>query len=160
MFDWMKGWFEAPKVGDGAHVSPETAQQVAQLVAAGREEIEGLNFKSAIEAHLKWKERLRAVIDGVSDEKLDPSVVARDDLCVLGKWLHGVGEQKFGGSGRFKSVCAEHAQFHRCAAQVLQQAIAHRHDDAIHSMEAGPYRDASVRVTGELAGLFAEIGTL
>jgi Chemoreceptor zinc-binding domain len=158
MLGWLKGLFDSHETGQESHISEATVKQADAIMAAGKEELEGLNFKSAIEAHLKWKTRLRAVIDGTSEEKLDPKVIAMDNQCVLGKWLHGTGGDKFGAYPHFKTLCAEHAQFHRSASQVLELALAKRTQQAVKELESGAYRDTSLKVTAELAQLFVALG--
>jgi hypothetical protein len=158
MFGWLKGLLDSRGTGHESHISEATVKQADAIMAAGKEELEGLNFKSAIEAHLKWKTRLRAVIDGTSEEKLDPKIIAMDNQCVLGKWLHGAGGEKFGAHPHFKTLCAEHAKFHRSASLVLELALAKRTQQAMKEMESGDYRDTSLKVTAELAQLFVELG--
>jgi len=51
-------------------------------------EIGGLNFMSAIEAHVRWKARLDSYIQGTSNEELKVEIVCRDDVCPLGKWIY------------------------------------------------------------------------
>ena len=159
MFGWIKGIFDSHGAGHATRVSADTLERADALMAAGTEELEGLNFKTAIEAHLKWKARLRAVIDGTSEEKLDPQIVGMDNQCVLGKWLHGAGGDKFGAYPRFKTLCTEHAKFHRSAAAVMLLAQQNRQQDAMKEIESGGYHDISMNVTGELASLFVEIGS-
>ena len=53
----------------------------------GSAELAGLDFKTAIDAHMKWKVRLEAVIDGRSEETLEVAVVSCDNRCTLGQWL-------------------------------------------------------------------------
>ncbi len=55
------------------------------------------NFMNAIEAHVRWKVRLEAYINGTNEEELDADVVCRDDQCMLGQWIYGKG----GGDVRF-----------------------------------------------------------
>lgn len=51
----------------------------------GSAELAGLDFKTAIDAHMKWKVRLEAVIDGRSEETLEVAVVSCDNRCTLGQ---------------------------------------------------------------------------
>jgi hypothetical protein len=157
MFGWLKGVFDSRGTGQESHVSEATVKQADAMIAAGKEEVAGLNFKSAIDAHLKWKTRLRAVIDGTSEEKLDPQVIAMDNQCVLGKWIYGAGGEKFGTYPHFKTLRAEHAKFHRCASSVLELALAKKTQEAMKEIDSGEYRYVSLKVTGELAQLFVEL---
>lgn len=76
-----------------------------------------MNFDDAVSAHTKWKIRLRANLDG-SGEKLDAAMVARDDACDLGKWIHGDGS-RFKALPEHQALRAAHAKFHKCASEVV-----------------------------------------
>lgn len=73
----------------------------------------------AIGAHGRWKTRLRiALATGEGD--LDPAMVRRDDVCVLGRWLHGPEIPPDVRAGAdYLAVLAVHAEFHRHAGAVL-----------------------------------------
>ncbi len=135
------------------------AQSVAVATApdAQDEEAEGLNFRTAIEAHQKWKVRLRAVVDGQSAETLDPSVVARDDQCVLGKWLHGAGGAKFARDAQFVGLKTKHAYFHVCAGQVLSLAQSGAKEKADRELSSGSFARASQEVVMDLAQMFTRL---
>lgn len=82
-----------------------------------------INIPEAITAHVNWKVRLQKYIDGKSDEKLDPMVVCRDDQCTLGQWIHGPATQKFHADEAFRTLRADHAQFHYVAANVVRYKL-------------------------------------
>ncbi len=144
IFDWWK------KAESGQVVSADEI-----IFEAGKEEAAGLNFKSAIDAHIRWKLRLAAVIAGTSDEVLDPAVVGRDDQCVLGKWIHGEGGRAFSDSIQFAELREAHADFHQCAARVLIAAQGGDKAGAEQLLNSGDYPRASVNVTSILAKLYA-----
>jgi methyl-accepting chemotaxis protein len=85
---------------------------VAEIEAAG------MDFDDAIDAHQRWKRRLTAFIAG-RGEALDANVVARDDKCALGCWIHGDGK-KCAGSHDFEHLRGLHARFHKSAAEVIR----------------------------------------
>jgi hypothetical protein len=164
MFGWLKSLFESKEVGHRPAgvkgVQPESAiiEHADKLFASGKGEIGGLDFKAAIAAHMAWKTRLVAVIDGTSKEALQPTVVARDDQCPLGKWIHGAGGENFNSYTRFKQLCVDHATFHVCAARVLATAQAGEIPQAKLALKSGSdYAAASMMVTSQLASLFVEI---
>ncbi|WP_035384565.1 CZB domain-containing protein [Ferriphaselus sp. R-1] len=147
IFDWLK------KLGGGGTAN---ADEPGELVFdAGKEELGGLNFKTAIDAHMKWKLRLSAVIDGTSTETLDPDVIGRDDQCVLGKWIHGEGGRRYEDSMLFEKLRDDHATFHRCAANVLREALTGDKEQARVMLTTGDYSRASMHVTSALAKLYA-----
>ena len=82
-----------------------------------------MNFEEAVTVHLRWKTRLRIVIDGNSEEKLDPNVICKDDQCDLGKWIHGEGGRTMDSKPEFGQVKTTHADFHTVAGTVLRKAL-------------------------------------
>ena len=135
--------------GDYVRASERVKQLLARLfvlVADGR---------AAIDAHVKWKERLHDAIAGGSQEELSIDMVSRDDECSLGQWLNGVGGKRFGTLPAFRNVRERHAYFHKCAGKVLGLAKTGRKAEAIAMLEEGDYAIASDDVTAALVGLFA-----
>ena len=88
-----------------------------KLKAAPKLASESMDFDGVIRAHLQWKNKLRDYLDGCGD-KLDPKVVCRDDKCALGQWIYGKGADHVARPS-FAPLKARHADFHRCAAQVV-----------------------------------------
>ncbi len=149
MLDWFKG------IITGDRTTPEQAAAPASAAAdtAGAE-IAGLNFKTAVDAHMKWKVRLENYISGTSTEQLKVEVVCRDDQCPLGKWIYDKGGETFGYSETFFDMKVHHAMFHRCAGKVLEAAQAGDRDGATRLLNTGEYVKASERVKMLLARLF------
>ena len=79
-----------------------------------------MNFDDAIKAHVEWKMKLKAYL-AKPDKSLDPAKVGLDNQCPLGKWLHGEGA-KFASNPKFSQLVAEHAKFHKAAAQIIIKA--------------------------------------
>jgi len=118
----------------------------------------GLNFRTAIEAHQKWKMRLQAVVDSKSREKLDPKVVCRDDQCDLGKWIDGEGARQFAGQAQFVDLSRKHTYFHVCAGHVLTLAQSGQRDLATAALASGgEFATASRDVVGVLASMFMRL---
>lgn len=117
-------------------------------------ELAGLNFMSAVDAHMKWKIRLEDCINGTSAEKLQVDVVCRDDQCELGKWINDQGAQMFGFSETFSDLKAHHADFHRCAAGVLAAAQSGDTAGALKLLHRGDYVMESQRIKKLLARMF------
>ena len=150
MLDWFKS------VMNGGNQSATTASSTSVNAPdndAGAE-IAGLNFKTAIDAHMKWKLRLDDYIKGASAETLEVAVVCRDDQCPLGKWIHDKGGEKFGYSETFFDIKAHHALFHRAAGDVLGTAQAGDKTQALKLLNSGDYVKASERVKMLLARMF------
>ncbi len=135
--------------GDYVRASERVKQLLARLfvlVADG---------KAAIDAHVKWRERLHDAIAGGSEGELSIDMVSRDDQCALGLWLNGIGGERFSTLPAFREVRAKHTYFHQCAGKVLGLAKAGRKDEAIGMLEEGDYAVASDDVTAALVGLFS-----
>lgn len=79
-----------------------------------------MNFDDAIAAHIKWKIRLAQFIDGTGGEKLASSAISKDNLCDLGKWIHGDGA-KYKQLPHYQDLITKHANFHVCAAEVVKK---------------------------------------
>ena len=88
-------------------------------VAAPESAEEELLLERAVDAHTRWKTRLRVMLDG-GGEKLDRVQVAKDYACDLGKWIHGPGD-KHKNLPTYRSLKESHAKFHRCASEVVKK---------------------------------------
>ncbi len=144
LIDWFKRLLSG---ADGA--APAIDEAAADLG--------GLNFKTAIEAHIKWKARLEDYIQGRSQEDLQVEVVRRDDQCLLGKWIHGSGGERYGAVEAFAEMQEAHADFHRYAGMVLAAAQAGDKINALAMLQHGAYVRASERVKMLLARLYVRL---
>jgi hypothetical protein len=145
-------WFRQAAAG-----KPNAAESTPEVAGAGESrgaEVGGLNFKSAVDAHMKWKIRLESYINGTSDEDLKVDVICRDDQCPLGKWIYSRGGSEFGYAETFYDMKVHHAHFHRCAGDVLRTAQDGDKDKALSLLHHGDYVRASERVKKLLAKLF------
>ena len=98
--------------------------------------------KKAIGAHGKWKLNLRTAINrGKSEYSVED--IRCDNLCEFGKWLYGptIDEETKAGKP-YEVVKRLHAEFHRCASQVLFYAVNDKKDEAIQLLE-GEYTERS-----------------
>ncbi|MBL8502522.1 MAG: CZB domain-containing protein [Rhodocyclaceae bacterium] len=120
-------------------------------------EVAGLNFMTAIEAHIKWKTRLETYIQGTSQEDLKVEVVCRDDQCPLGKWIYSTGGERFGTIDTFGEMKGQHALFHQCAGRVLDTAQQGRKEEAMRLLQYGDYVRASEQVKRLLAKLYVRL---
>lgn len=161
LFDWFKtlaGGKDAQHTDAGNSVESATTQAREALEDdpdAGL--VAGLNFKTAIDAHMLWKTRLKKVIDGTNTEPLDVDTVSRDDKCVLGKWINGPGSQKFGSLREFQELKMDHAHFHLAAGDILSCALAGDMEGAEHRLNTGEYTRISERVKLHLARLYIQL---
>jgi len=113
---------------------------------------------AAIESHQDWKLRLRAVIEGRSQERLDPRIIGRDDQCQLGKWIHTAGARQFGGRRKFADLRARHAYFHVCAGRILTLALSGQKEAAVTEIgPTGEFSRVSRDVTADLQALLPRL---
>ena len=134
--------------GDYVKASERVKMLLARLFVMASE------GKEAIDSHIKWKGRLQSYIKGDSKEHLKVDIVSRDDQCTLGHWLNGIGDERFGQIPAFSVVRSRHAQFHRCAGEVLSVAQQGDKAKALHMLEEGAYPDASLQVAAAIVTLF------
>ncbi len=113
---------------------------------------EEIDLSHAMEAHIHWKLRLQAYVEGTSQEKLDPLMVGRDDQCELGRWIHGPGTIHFHDVAAFDELRADHVQFHQLAAQVVREVQANNHAGA-EALLRGEYAHISHKVVGAITDL-------
>ena len=99
----------------------------------------------AIEAHWKWKMRLRSAIDSGKTDA-NPVEVAKDNVCEFGQWLYGSTIPTTArASMDYASVRKLHADFHKCAAKVLD-CVTHGHKAQADALMHGEY----TKVSGDL----------
>jgi hypothetical protein len=88
-----------------------------------------VDFNEAIKAHMAWKTKLTDAI--AAQATLDAEIIARDDCCALGKWLHGEESRAQFGALRSHAQCIDlHADFHKNAGKVASAINARRYDEA------------------------------
>jgi len=118
--------------------------------------IEEINFADAITAHHHWKTRLQDYVEGRSQEEPDPDIVSRDDQCLLGKWIHGPGLERYHQEPKFYQLRTAHAQFHFIAGKMVRHVQANERDQAQALLE-NEYKHTSRNVVQALAELNAHI---
>ena len=111
-----------------------------------------INIYDAVLAHRAWKKRLIDYLEGNSNEDLQPSKICKDNLCVLGKWIHSNGKVQFGQEPTFTKLVDEHANFHVQAAKVVE---AHQDGktDLAHEILTGGFEEQSKKTVNCLAKL-------
>ncbi|AZN36470.1 CZB domain-containing protein [Iodobacter ciconiae] len=131
-----------------------SGNEKAELVVDSEEGVlAGLNLKQVLDAHTAWKTKLKNELDGKGKESLDVSIIAQDNQCELGRWLHGPGKLSFSHYPEYHSACTAHSEFHFCAAEVLMQYQAGA-PAAAEALLKGKFRQASNKNQLELVRLF------
>lgn len=158
IYPYLKGYQLKTKMTSWWTTLFGNAEQLPTAANDEDESIAGLNFKTALESHLGWKVRLMNVIDGTSEETIDPRIVSCDDQCTLGKWLHGEGAIQFGEQVGFQNVVTAHAHFHRCAGHALELALDGKNQEAAAEVSGGAFAKASLEVSRYLMRLWRDLG--
>lgn len=114
-----------------------------------------MDWLEIIGAHVLWKKRLIALLDGTSQETLDPETIAVDSKCALGKWIYGDG-QSFAQTASFETVRSLHAEFHRMAAQVVKLHQTGNFKEAEELLQHG-YSKLSESLKHKILGLSREV---
>lgn len=79
-----------------------------------------MNFEQGVAEHLAWKDRLFEFL-ARPDARLNPSEVASDQNCTLGKWIHSEGAN-YADYSEFAALRSEHAHFHKVVANIVRGA--------------------------------------
>lgn len=89
-----------------------------------------MDLRLAITQHMQWKFRLDLLIAGYSRETLEPEAVGAEASCELGRWISTEGERRHGSQPAFRSMQRTHAEFHRCAAEIVRLCRSGRRAEA------------------------------
>jgi methyl-accepting chemotaxis protein len=77
----------------------------------------GVQFEKMIEAHLAWKSKIRAFVEGM-DIGVTYEAATDHTSCVLGKWYYGEGQQ-YMHLPLMQTLGDEHMQMHQSIKQVM-----------------------------------------
>lgn len=116
-----------------------------------------MDLNDCIKAHSEWKMKLRAAISAKAT--LDAATIAKDNCCILGKWLYGESRLPFGALVSHKDCLRHHAEFHRQAGRVAEVINAGKYTEAEQMLVSGtPYAAASQSVVMSIGTLKREAG--
>lgn len=118
-------------------------------------EFSGLNMKQVIDAHMAWRHRLEAVIKGTGHEQLNVREVEVDNLCALGKWIHGSAKPLYGRLPEYRDLYKAHANFHLLAGEILKENNRGNHDAALVLLRGG-FTELSNRVQLDIIRLYSQ----
>jgi len=102
--------------------------QLAQRIGDGGNDL-GFQLRAALSAHGSWKHKLASAIE-TGQSEADPAIVALDDRCPFGQWLHQTISSQHRSSSHYQPVHDLHEQFHKHAAEVLTLAVNGHGSDA------------------------------
>ena len=120
-------------------------------------EVAGLNFRSVLDSHMSWRQRLGDVINGVSDEQLTVAQVGAPDQCRLGQWLLGPIKDQYAGDPEFDALVQEHKRFHECAGRVLHAAQQGQKEDAQKMLIGAEFVGLSRSLCSRLLALHSDL---
>ncbi len=129
-----------------ARMANELQQVIGRFRLAGDV---GLDFESAKAAHLAWKARLGAFLDGKTSMTKEEAVSHHD--CVLGKWYYGEGLQKYRGVPEMRALESPHEQLHRLIREIIEKK------NSGHDQEARRLFDRIDPLSKEIIGLLNSV---
>lgn len=95
-----------------------------------------INVMDEIEAHIAWKLSLQNYLDGKAKVDFRLDQIMRDDLCDLGKWLHGPAKTFFGPNNKgIQMLTEQHARLHTAAGFVVKNIQENNLDSAKKVMD-------------------------
>jgi len=97
-----------------ARMATDLQEFIAQFDVTGG----GFNFAAAKAAHLSWKARLRAFLDG-QEGALNASQAVSHRHCALGKWYYNEGLGQYGDIAAMRSVEEPHEKLHRLIKEIV-----------------------------------------
>ena len=114
----------ADETSQGVGRTQEAVSHLAKLLA----ELQSMvgNFKTgdrkldlsgAKSAHLNWKTRLRAFLDGKTT--LTEAEAVSHQQCAFGKWYYSEGQRIFGHIPELRAVEEPHAELHRAVKEII-----------------------------------------
>ncbi len=92
--------------------------------------------EGAIKAHINWKVRLLAHLNG--GEGIDRKVAASADHCDLGVWIQAEAP-RLSGQGAFEALRAKHSHFHEVVGEVIDLKASGKEAEARASIEHGTF---------------------
>jgi len=102
--------------GNLAGLAMDLQEQISQFKLEGKGGT--LDLSKAKSAHLAWKARLRAFLDGKEAPSLKEAVSHKH--CVLGKWYYAEGLQKYAQIPEMKELEKPHAELHALIKDIIQ----------------------------------------
>jgi methyl-accepting chemotaxis protein len=79
-----------------------------------------MTFDDAVVCHSEWKRELHTYVSN-PDGSMNIEEVAATNRCKLGRWIRGEG-RKYAAFPEFAKLIAEHARFHKAAADIVSRA--------------------------------------
>jgi len=92
-----------------------------------------MKFHELVKAHFAWRNNLlNEIKNGVTEQMILDT--HKDDLCAIGHWFHGEGQNLFAGVAEFEAAKKAHAQFHQSVSLSLSKDAALAGDEQFDVM--------------------------
>ncbi|GAB6043041.1 methyl-accepting chemotaxis protein [Endothiovibrio diazotrophicus] len=105
----------------------------------------GVDLSAAKVAHLAWKTKLRAFLDGHATLATDQAVSHR--ACGFGKWYYGEGMKGYGKLAEMREVERPHEELHATIRKVVELKNANRRQEAEREYaKVGPLSERIVQL--------------
>ncbi|MGY3896091.1 methyl-accepting chemotaxis protein [Aeromonas enterica] len=117
---------------DTAQIASHVATLVDKLGDLAGQFQDGTNVQMVLgrarAAHMGWKSRVRAYLDG--HESLSRQEAVSDRECRLGRWYFGEGQTCCGDHVAFRAIAAPHARLHQVIQQIIDLKNQHKQEEA------------------------------
>jgi methyl-accepting chemotaxis protein len=94
-----------------------------------------MNLDTALQSHIDWKQNFRNAI--AKQQQMDVTIIAMDNCCELGIWLHGEAKVKYSILSNYSLALTKHAEFHVEAGKIAS------------AINANSYAEAEAMLTGD-----------
>lgn len=119
--------------------------------------IDTADLDSAICSHLEWRDKLEEVFAANGEGGIEPEFVSRSDMCPLGRWIAGEGQQKLGDTESFRRLKTAHGDFHAVVGEIVRTARQGDPAGARDMLRGQRYLEASWGVVDAISDLAAEL---
>lgn len=116
-----------------------------------------MNFDAAVAAHANWKLKISLLREGRLQEPLDPRKIQRDDVCDLGKWIHGEGV-RHAQRPEFQALRDAHSRFHIYTASLVEKLQSGNRIPESELSLGSDYGKLSAEVVQMLRALWRHVG--
>jgi len=78
-----------------------------------------MDFDILINQHLNWKSLVESLFDDDNCNILNPTTIAKDNDCDLGKWIHSAETGILSSNEAFQQLKKAHKSFHLYAGKII-----------------------------------------
>jgi methyl-accepting chemotaxis protein len=134
------------------HATEEISEQMANLhslVGHFKTTAGGVDLSAAKTAHLAWKGKLRAYLDGKGTLTLSQATSHLD--CAFGKWYFGEGLARSGDMPEMTQIAGPHEEIHKVIKAIIQHKEARNTAEAEQEYDkVGPLSKKIVKLINQI----------